>query len=127
MAGSATRGRGPIVYFDAIRVKLPVAGQVQNQAVYLGLAINPEGHKELRGLWAGESGGEGSKFWLSVLIELKDRGVQDILIAAVGGLKGFPDAIDAVFPNTRVQLCMVHLLRGLTASRVLEGTQGRGL
>jgi putative transposase len=102
----------PIVYLDAIHVKLRVSGHVQNQAVYLALAINLEGQKELLGLWVGESGGEGSKFWLSVLTELKNRGLQDILIAAVDGLKGFPDAIEAVFPKTQVQLCIVHLIRG---------------
>jgi len=102
----------PIVYLDAIHVKLRVSGHVQNQAVYLALAINLEGQKELLGLWVGESGGEGAKFWLSVLTELKNRGLQDILIAAVDGLKGFPDAIEAVFPKTQVQLCIVHLTRG---------------
>lgn len=100
----------PIVYLDAIHVKLRKAGHVESQAVYLALAINVEGHKELLGLWIGEN--EGTKFWLSVLTELKNRGVQDILIAAVDGLKGFPDAIEAVFPKTQVQLCIVHLIRG---------------
>jgi putative transposase len=100
----------PIVYLDAIHVKLRTAGHVQSQAVYLALAINLEGHKELLGLWIGES--EGAKFWLSVLTELRNRGVQDILIAAVDGLTGFPDAIEAVFPKTQVQLCIVHLIRG---------------
>jgi putative transposase len=100
----------PIVYLDAIHVKLRTAGHVQSQAVYLALAINLEGHKELLGLWIGES--EGAKSWLSVLTELRNRGVQDILIAAVDGLKGFPDAIEAVFPKTQMQLCIVHLIRG---------------
>lgn len=99
----------PIVYLDAIHVKLRTGGHVQNQAVYLALAINLQGYKELLGLWVGET--EGAKFWLSVLTELKNRGVQDILIAAVDGLKGFPDAIEAVFPKTQVQLCIVHLIR----------------
>ncbi len=99
----------PIVYLDAIHVKLRASGHVQSQAVYLALAINLHGHKELLGLWVGEA--EGAKFWLSVLTELKNRGVQDILIAAVDGLKGFPDAIEAVFPKTQVQLCIVHLIR----------------
>lgn len=99
----------PIVYLDAIHVKLRTGGHVQSQAVYLALAINLQGHKELLGLWVGEA--EGAKFWLSVLTELKNRGVQDILIAAVDGLKGFPDAIEAVFPKTQVQLCIVHLIR----------------
>jgi len=82
------------------------AGQVESQAVYLALAINLQGQKELLGLWVGEA--EGAKFWLSVLTELKNRGLQDILIAAVDGLKGFPDAIEAVYPKTQVQLCIVH-------------------
>ena len=99
----------PIVYLDAIHVKLRAAGHVQSQAVYLALAINLQGHKELLGLWVGEA--EGAKFWLGVLTELKNRGVGDILIAAVDGLKGFPDAIEAVFPKTQVQLCIVHLIR----------------
>ena len=100
----------PIVYLDAIHVKLRTGGHVERQAVYLALAINLQGQKELLGLWVGEA--EGAKFWLSVLTELKNRGVQDIFIAAVDGLKGFPDAIEAVFPRTQVQLCIVHLIRG---------------
>src|SRR5690606_27051801 len=100
----------PVVYLDAIHVKLRTAGHVQSQAVYPALAINLEGQQELLGLWIGES--EGAKCWLRVLTEPKNRGVQDILIAAVDGLKGFPDAIEAVFPRTQVQLCIVHLIRG---------------
>jgi len=100
----------PIVYLDAIHVKMRTAGHVESQAVYLALAINLQGQKELLGLWVGEA--EGAKFWLSVLTELKNRGVEDILIAAVDGLKGFPDALEAVFPKTQVQLCIVHLIRG---------------
>jgi len=100
----------PIVYLDAIHVKLRTSGHVESQAVYLALAINLQGQKELLGLWVGEA--EGAKFWLSVLTELKNRGVEDILIAAVDGLKGFPDAIEAVYPKTQVQLCIVHLIRG---------------
>ena len=99
----------PIVYLDAIHLKLRSSGHVQNQAVYLALGINLEGHKELLGLWVGET--EGSKFWLNVLTELKNRGVQDILIACVDGLKGFPDAIETLFPKTEVQLCIVHMIR----------------
>jgi putative transposase len=99
----------PIVYLDAIHVKMRSSGHVQNTAVYVALAINLEGKKELLGLWVGEN--EGAKFWLSVLTELKNRGVQDILIAAVDGLKGFPDAIESVFPQTQVQLCIVHMVR----------------
>lgn len=99
----------PIVYLDAIHVKMRSSGHVQTTAVYVALAINLEGQKELLGLWVGEN--EGAKFWLSVLTELKNRGVQDILIAAVDGLKGFPDAIESVFPKTQVQLCIVHMVR----------------
>lgn len=100
----------PIVYLDAIHVKMRTAGHVQTQAVYLALALTMEGEKELLGLWVGEA--EGAKFWLSVLTELKNRGIQDILIAAIDGLAGFPDAIASVFPKTQVQLCIVHMVRG---------------
>ena len=100
----------PIVYLDAIHVKVRSRGHVRTHAVYLALALTLEGNKELLGLWVGEA--EGAKFWLSVLTELKNRGVEDILIAAIDGLKGFPEAIESVFPKTRVQLCIVHLVRG---------------
>jgi putative transposase len=99
----------PVVYLDAIHVKMRSSGHVQNTAVYVALAINVEGNKELLGLWVGEA--EGAKFWLSVLTELKNRGLQDILIAAIDGLKGFPEAIEAVFPKTDIQLCIVHMVR----------------
>lgn len=99
----------PILYLDALHLKLRSQGHVQTSAVYVALAINAEGQKELLGLWIGEA--EGAKFWLSVLTELKNRGLEDILIAAVDGLKGFPEAIAAVFPRTQVQLCIVHLVR----------------
>lgn len=99
----------PIVYLDAIHLKLRTDGHVQTQAVYLALGITLEGEKDLLGLWVGES--EGSKFWMSVLTELKNRGLQDILIACVDGLKGFPDAIAALYPQTEVQLCIVHMVR----------------
>jgi transposase-like protein len=99
----------PIVYLDAIHVKMRSSGHVQNTAVYVALAINLEGNKELLGLWVGEA--EGAKFWLSVLTELKNRGVEDILIAAVDGLKGFPEAIESVYPKTQIQLCIVHMIR----------------
>ena len=100
----------PIVYLDAIHVKMRTSGHVQAQAVYLALALTLEGDKELLGMWVGEA--EGAKFWLSVLTELKNRGVRDMLIAAVDGLAGFPDAIESVFPKTQVQLCIVHMVRG---------------
>lgn len=100
----------PIVYLDAIHLKLRRSGHVETQAVYLALALTLEGEKELLGLWVGEA--EGAKFWLSVLTELKNRGVRDILIAAIDGLKGFPEAIESVFPKTQIQLCIVHMVRG---------------
>lgn len=99
----------PVVYLDAIHLKLRSQGPVGTCAVYVALAINAEGHKELLGLWIGEA--EGAKFWLAVLTELKNRGVEDILIAAVDGLVGFPEAIGAVCPKTQIQLCIVHLVR----------------
>lgn len=99
----------PILYLDAIHLKLRSSGAVQNQAVYVALGITLEGQKDLLGLWVGES--EGAKFWLGVLTELKNRGVRDILIACVDGLKGFPDAIENLYPQTQVQLCIVHMVR----------------
>ena len=99
----------PILYLDCIVIKCHQEKRVINKAVYLALAINREGHKELLGLWISEN--EGSKFWLSVLTELNQRGVRDILIACVDGLTGFPEAINTVFPKTRIQLCIVHLVR----------------
>ena len=99
----------PIVYLDAIHLKMRASGHVQTQAVYLALGITLAGEKDLLGLWVGES--EGAKFWLNVLTELKNRGVRDILIACVDGLKGFPDAIAALYPQTEVQLCIVHMVR----------------
>ena len=99
----------PIVYLDCIVVKIRQDKKVINKAVYLALGVNLEGHKELLGLWLSEN--EGAKFWLNVLTELQNRGVKDILIACVDGLKGFPDAIGTVFPDTRIQLCIVHRVR----------------
>ena len=99
----------PIVYLDCIFVKIRQDKQVLNKAVYLALGINLEGRKELLGMWFSEN--EGAKFWLSVLTELQIRGVKDILIACVDGLKGFPDAIHAAFPQTQIQLCIVHMVR----------------
>jgi putative transposase len=99
----------PIVYLDCIVVKIRRGKQVINQAVYLALGVNLEGHKELLGMWISET--EGAKFWLSVLTELKNRGVEHILIACVDGLKGFPDAIAAAFPEAQIQLCIVHMVR----------------
>ncbi|ECI3397857.1 IS256 family transposase, partial [Salmonella enterica subsp. enterica serovar Typhimurium] len=99
----------PIVYMDCIVVKVRQNGSVINKAVFLALGINTEGQKELLGMWLAEN--EGAKFWLSVLTELKNRGLQDILIACVDGLKGFPDAINSVYPQTHIQLCIIHMVR----------------
>jgi transposase-like protein len=99
----------PIVYLDCIVVKIRQDKKVINKAVYLALGVNMEGHKELLGLWLSEN--EGAKFWLNVLTELQNRGVKDILIACVDGLKGFPDAISTAFPETQIQLCIVHMVR----------------
>ena len=99
----------PIVYLDCIVVKIRQDNRVINKAVFLALAINLEGEKELLGMWLAEN--EGAKFWLNVLTELQNRGVEDILIACVDGLKGFPEAINAVYPETHIQLCIVHMIR----------------
>lgn len=99
----------PIVYLDALRVKVREGGHIQNQAIYVVLGVNLEGQKEVLGLWVEEQ--EGAKFWLQVLTELQNRGVKDIFIACVDGLKGFPEAIETVYPRTEVQLCIVHLVR----------------
>jgi putative transposase len=103
----------PIVYLDAIRVKCRDEGRVENKSVYLAIGVSMEGEKEVLGLWVSQN--EGAKFWLSVVNELRSRGVEDILIACVDGLKGFPEAIGAVFPNTQVQLCIVHMIRNSLA------------
>ena len=99
----------PVVFFDAIRVKVRDEGVVRNKAVYLALGVTPDGRKEVLGLWIGST--EGAKFWLRIVNELRNRGVNDILIAVVDGLKGFPEAINAAFPQTLVQTCIVHLIR----------------
>ncbi len=99
----------PLVFFDAIRVKIRDEGFVRNKAVYIALGILPDGTKEILGIWIEQT--EGAKFWLRVMNELKARGVADVLIAVVDGLKGFPEAINAVFPQTLVQTCVVHLIR----------------
>jgi putative transposase len=99
----------PIVYLDAMMVKMRDNGHVQNHAVYVVLGVDREGQKDVLGLWVAEQ--EGAKFWLQVLTELKNRGVKDIFIACVDGLKGFPEAIEALYPQTEVQLCIVHLVR----------------
>lgn len=99
----------PIIYLDCIVVKIRQDKKVINKSVYLALGVNMEGHKELLGLWLSDN--EGAKFWLNVLTELQNRGVKDILIACVDGLKGFPDAISSAFPDTQIQLCIVHMVR----------------
>jgi putative transposase len=98
-----------IVYLDALMVKMRSEGRVENRAVYVAIGVTLEGGKEVLGLWT--SAHEGAKFWLQVLTELRNRGVQDIFIACVDGLKGFPAAIETVFPKTTVQLCIVHMVR----------------
>jgi putative transposase len=99
----------PLVFFDAIRVKVRDEGSVKNKAVYVALGVRVDGRKEILGLWIEQN--EGAKFWLSVMNEIRRRGTEDILIAIVDGLKGFPDAITTVFPHTQVQTCIVHLIR----------------
>ena len=102
----------PIVYLDALRVKGREDGKSCLKSVYTALAVNFEGKKEVLGLWIAET--EGAKFWMGVLSELKNRGVEDILIACMDGLTGFPDALRAIYPNTRIQLCIVHMIRNST-------------
>jgi len=99
----------PIMYLDAIQFKVRDNGHVRNKAIYLAIGVTIEGYKEVLGLWIAQT--EGAKFWLQVVTELKNRGVTDIFIACVDGLKGFPEAIESVFPQTEVQLCIVHLVR----------------
>lgn len=94
---------------DCIAVKVRQNGRVINKAVFLALGINIEGQKELLGMWLAEN--EGAKFWLSMLTELKNHGLQDILIACEDGLKGFPDAINSVYPQAHIQLCIIHMVR----------------
>ena len=114
----------PLVFFDALRVKIRDEGLVRNKAVYVALGVTPDGTKDILGLWIETS--EGAKFWLRVMNELRNRGVGDVLIAVVDGLKGFPEAINAVFPETIVQSCIVHLIRNSTDDRnpsteIMEG------
>jgi putative transposase len=99
----------PIVYMDALRVKVRDGGHIQNKAIHVAMGVDMEGHKEILGLWTAQN--EGSKYWLQVLTDLQNRGVRDIFIACVDGLKGFPEAIESVYPQTEVQLCIVHMVR----------------
>jgi len=120
----------PLVSFDAIRVKIRDDGFVRNKAVYIALGIRPDGTKEILGIWIEQT--EGAKFWLRVMNELKNRGISDILIAVVDGLKGFPEAINAVFPLTVIQTCIVHLIRHSLESQCpivahLSGTGRRAI
>jgi putative transposase len=99
----------PVIFFDALRVRIRDEGTVRAKAVYLALGVAPDGTKDVLGLWIEQT--EGAKFWLRVMTQLKSRGVEDVLVAVVDGLKGFPEAITTVFPQTTVQTCIVHLLR----------------
>lgn len=99
----------PIVFMDAIHYKVREEGRIVTKAAYIALGINGEGYKDILGIWIGEN--EGAKFWLKVCNELKNRGVEDILIVCIDGLRGFPDAIHTVFPETRIQLCIIHQIR----------------
>jgi putative transposase len=98
-----------ILYLDALRVKIREGGHVQNRAIYVAVAVNMQGNKEVLGLWAADN--EGAKFWLQILTDIQNRGAKDFFIACVDGLKGFPEAIESVYPRTEVQLCIVHLVR----------------
>jgi putative transposase len=99
----------PILYLDALQVKVRDGAHIRNKAIYLAIGINLAGTKEVLGLWVAQT--EGAKFWLQIVTELKNRGVEDIFIVCVDGLKGFPEAIETVFPKAQVQLCIVHLVR----------------
>ncbi len=99
----------PIVFFDCLVVKVREERKIRNKSVYLALGVNMEGQKELLGLWIAKN--EGASFWLGVITELKNRGVKDMFIAAIDGLKGFPEAIETVYPKTEIQLCIVHMIR----------------
>lgn len=103
----------PIVYLDAIVAKVRSEGKVINKAIYLAIGVNLKGTKEVLGMWASEN--EGARFWLSVVTELKNRGVKDIFLACIDGLKGFPEAIESVFPKTQIQLCIIHVIRNALA------------
>lgn len=102
----------PVVFLDAIVVKGRTDGKVINKSVYTAIGINMDGNKEVLGLWISET--EGAKFWLGIITELSNRGVKDILIACIDGLKGFPEAINSVYPQTKIQLCIVHMIRNST-------------
>src|SRR4051812_2889054 len=113
----------PLVFFDALRVKVRDEGLVRNKAVHIALGVRADGAKEILGLWLEQN--EGAKFWLRVMNELRNRGVEDVLIAVVDGLKGFPEAITAVFPDATVQTCIVHTIRTQSAIRLREALTPR--
>src|SRR3546814_2639155 len=113
----------PVVFFDALRVKIREDAVVRSKAVYLALGMLADGSREILGLWIENT--EGAKFWMKVFNELKTRGVGDILIAVTDGLKGMPEALEAVFPATTLQTCIVHLIRNSQIGR-LERSQGLG-
>lgn len=108
----------PIVFFDAIHYKVRDEGKVVTKAAYTCLGIDLSGIKEVLGIWVGEN--EGAHFWLGICNELKNRGIEDILIACVDGLKGFPDAINTVFPKTEIQLCIIHMIRNTLKQEYLK-------
>ena len=113
----------PIVYFDCLMVKVREDRSVRTRACYLAIGVTVEGDREVLGIWWQET--EGAKFWLAVLNDLHHRGVEDVLIACVDGLTGFPEAIEAVFPQAWVQTCIVHQIRSSHALRRLQGPQAR--
>jgi putative transposase len=113
----------PIVFFDALRVKVRDEGFVRNKAVHIALGVRADGTKEILGLWLEQN--EGAKFWLRVMTEMKNRGVEDVLLAVVDGLKGFPEAILAVFPEATVQTCIVHPARATASTSPPTRTEGR--
>ncbi len=112
----------PVIFFDALRVKIREDNVVRNKAVYLALGVRPEGTREILGLWIENT--EGAKFWMKVFNDLKTRGVQDILIAVTDGLKGMSEALAVVYPATTLQTCIVHLIRNSLDYASLEGAQG---
>ena len=114
----------PILYLDAIVVKVRTDHVVVNRPVYIAMAVDVDGRKHVLGLWLGK-GDEGAKFWLGVITELKNRGVTDVLVVCCDGLTGFADAIEAVWPNTTVQTCVVHLIRNSIRFLLVERPQSR--
>ena len=111
----------PVVFLDALVLKIREGGTVQRRACYLALGVTVEGERDVLGMWFQET--EGAKFWMQVLSELKQRGVADILLCCVDGLKGFPEAIEAIYPNTTVQTCIVHLIRHSLKLRAAAGAR----